>query len=52
MLINFLEGNMKRLIAVILTLMICVSLASCSESKSIGIIGGADGETNIYVSEK
>ena len=43
---------MKRLIAVILTLMICVSLASCSESKRIGIIGGADGETNIYVSEK
>lgn len=43
---------MKRLIAAILTLMLCVSLTSCSDSKSIGIIGGADGETNIYVSEK
>lgn len=42
---------MKRLIAVILILMICVSLASCSESKSIGNIGGADGETQICVSD-
>ena len=42
---------MKRLIAVVLTLILCVSLTSCSESKSIGIIGGADGETQIYVSD-
>lgn len=42
---------MKRLMAVVLTLMLCVSLTSCSESKSIGIIGGADGETQIYVSD-
>ena len=42
---------MKRLIAVILTLMLCASLASCSDSKSVGIIGGADGETQIYVSD-
>lgn len=41
---------MKRLIAVIMAILICVTLASCS--KSIGIIGGADGETNIYVSGK
>lgn len=40
---------MKRLAAVILTIVVCIALASCSQS--IGIIGGADGETNIYVSD-
>lgn len=44
------SGFMKRLAAVILNIVICIALASCSQS--IGIIGGADGETNIYVSEK
>lgn len=40
---------MKRLIAFFLAVVLCISLVSCSQS--IGIIGGADGETQIYVSD-
>ena len=41
---------MKKLVAVLLAVMICLSLASCGTS--VGIIGGADGDTEIIVEEK
>lgn len=40
---------MKKIIALVLAVVMCLTLASCS--KSIGIIGGADGETDIYVED-
>ena len=33
-------------------LLLCIPLCSCGNDKSIGIIGGADGPTSIYVSDK
>lgn len=40
---------MKKLIFLPL---LCILLTACGESKSIGIIGGADGPTSIIISEK
>lgn len=37
---------------IFLILVICLVLTSCNESASIGIIGGADGPTSIFVSGK
>lgn len=39
----------KKIIVLVLLILICISLFGCG--KSIGIIGGADGETSIYVEE-
>lgn len=41
---------MKRLVAIFVVVMLALSICSCS-SKSIGIIGGADGETSIIVED-
>ena len=41
---------MKRLITTTIILS-CLSLTACSDETSIGVIGGADGPTKIYVSE-
>lgn len=41
---------MKRILFVI-CILLCIMLAACSEEKSIGIIGGADGPTAIFVSD-
>ena len=41
---------MKKLIALVLSLVCVLSLIGCSsESASVGIIGGADGPTAIFV---
>ena len=40
---------MKKLF---IPLILCTMLCSCTSDKSIGIIGGADGPTSIYVSDK
>lgn len=42
---------MKNLILVII-LMLCITISGCGKDSSIGIIGGADGPTSIYVSDK
>ena len=42
---------MKKLLVVFLGL-VCISLTSCAKDKNIGIIGGADGPTQITVTEK
>ena len=36
----------------IIALLLCIFLAACGDTTSIGIIGGADGPTSIIVSEK
>ncbi len=36
----------------ILSILLCLFLAACGDAASIGIIGGADGPTAIFVSEK
>lgn len=41
---------MKKLIAIVLVLS-CLLLAGCRKDSSIGIIGGADGPTSIFVAE-
>lgn len=43
--------GIKGILSLILV-MSCVFLAGCGEARSIGIIGGADGPTAIYVTEK
>ena len=43
--------NMKRLLCII-SVLICILFASCADNRSIGIIGGADGPTEIVVSDK
>ncbi|MBQ7821879.1 MAG: hypothetical protein IJ391_06320 [Clostridia bacterium] len=40
---------MKRSLAIIATAL-CILLCSCSESNSVGIIGGSDGPTALIVS--
>ena len=42
---------MKRLFSLLLSLLMALSLAACSDSSSVGIIGGADGPTDIIVSD-
>lgn len=42
---------MKKTLCLI-SILLCVLLSACGEAKSIGIIGGADGPTAIYVSKK
>lgn len=42
---------MKKIVALLLLFMMCLALFGCT-AKSIGIIGGADGPTNIIVEEK
>ena len=42
---------MKVLLA-ILSVLLCVLLAGCGDAKSIGIIGGADGPTAIFLSSR
>lgn len=45
----------KRILKILLctvAVSVCFSLASCKEDTSIGIIGGADGPTQIIVAEK
>ena len=39
----------RKLTALLLALMLLLSLTACGDSASIGIIGGADGPTAIYV---
>ena len=42
--------NMKKLIALLMTLLVLLGVAACSdEAASVGIIGGADGPTSIYI---
>ena len=42
---------MKQIITI--SLLICsLLLAACTDARSIGIIGGADGPTAVYVGEK
>jgi len=43
---------MKKLLCIISVCMLCIFLAACGEAASIGIIGGADGPTAVFVSEK
>lgn len=40
----------KKIIVFALLILLCISLFGCS--KSVEIIGGADGETNIFVEKK
>ena len=42
---------MKKFVAVFLLIAMCLALFGCN-SKSISIIGGADGPTDIIVEEK
>ncbi|MBP3359346.1 MAG: hypothetical protein J6N52_00705 [Clostridia bacterium] len=42
---------MKRIIITSL-IMSCLLLSACTDSTSVGVIGGADGPTNIYVSSE
>ena len=42
---------MKKILSIFLIL-VCILLSSCGRTKSIGIIGGADGPTSIIVAEK
>ncbi len=42
---------MKNLLHII-SILFCILLAACGNDKSIGIIGGADGPTAIFVTEK
>ena len=42
---------MKKILCIISSI-ICISLTACGDATSIGIIGGADGQTAILVSEK
>lgn len=42
---------MKKILCLLLIL-VCTFLSSCKEDSSIGIIGGADGPTAIYVAPK
>ena len=45
---------MKKVLAVILTVLLLLSMTACigKEASSVGIIGGADGPTAIFVTEK
>lgn len=42
---------MKKILCII-SVLSCILLTACGQATSIGIIGGADGPTAIYVSEK
>lgn len=42
---------MKKMMCAVLILF-CMILAACGEAKSVGVIGGADGPTTIFISEK
>ncbi len=41
---------MKKLLALIIAAVLAFALSACTENESIGIIGGADGPTEIFVS--
>ena len=43
--------NMKRLFALLLALVMLLSMAACGNDATIGIIGGADGPTAIFVTD-
>lgn len=46
---------MKKLIVMVLAAILALSLSACifdDEAASVGIIGGADGPTAIFVTEK
>ena len=47
-----LKGNYMKRILFIISTILCIFLTACGEARSIGIIGGADGPTAIYVTEK
>ena len=42
---------MKKMMCAVLILF-CMILTACGEAKSVGVIGGADGPTTIFISEK
>ena len=44
--------NLMKKILCIVSALLCLILTACSDDKSIGIIGGADGPTTIIVSEQ
>ena len=40
---------MKKLFALLMAIVMLLSVAACGDAASIGIIGGADGPTEIFV---
>ena len=43
--------QMKKLFALLMAIIMLLSVAACSDATSIGIIGGADGPTEIFVTD-
>ena len=42
---------MKQMMCAV-SILFCMILTACGEAKSVGVIGGADGPTTIFISEK
>jgi len=43
------DGAMKKAISLIAAVVLCVALFAACDGSSVGIIGGADGPTEVYV---